>query len=148
MKKIPDAALEAVWNGQRPFGSHFVPQTSRAPSSDEGVPVILPSVAARRARRFIPALPEALLLALARLPGKALVVYLIVWQRSHLTRSATVTCSSSLGALYGLTWRQMTLALTALAQHGFIAILRRRGKSPLVTLQEGVFEPRHPESSP
>ena len=28
MKKTPDAALEAVWNGQRPFGSHLVPQTS------------------------------------------------------------------------------------------------------------------------
>ena len=75
------------------------------------------------------------------------MVDLIVWQRSDLTGSATVTRSSSLGALYGLTWRQMNLALTALAEHGFIGYPASPGKSRSSPCGGG-FELRHLESSP
>jgi len=104
-------------------------------NTDKEVRVELPSVAARRDRQFIPALPGRLLTVLAPLPGKALAVYLVLWRRSRVTRHPTVMVTAAAMAQVGISHDQKTRGLTVLEKAGLITVERLVGKNPQVTLR-------------
>jgi hypothetical protein len=103
--------------------------------TDKEVRVELPSVAARRDRQFIPALPGRLFTVLAPLPGKALAVYLVLWRRSRVTRHPTVMVTAAAMAQVGISHDQKTRGLTVLEKAGLITVERLVGKNPQVTLR-------------
>jgi DNA-binding transcriptional ArsR family regulator len=100
------------------------------------VKVELPSVRARRERRFFPALSEPLFARLIALPGKSLGVYLILLQRSRIEKSNPVTLTSTYLSRFGLTRQDKRRALSVLEGAGLIRVEKRGRKNPLVWLCE------------
>jgi hypothetical protein len=103
--------------------------------SSKEVRVELPSIATRRNRQFIPALPGRLFTALVPLPGKALAVYLVLWRRSRITHHPTVVVTAAAMAQAGISHDQKTRSLTVLEKAGLITVERIVGKNPRVTLR-------------
>jgi hypothetical protein len=102
----------------------------------EGVPVELPSQQRRRQRHFLPALPAALFVRLAVLPGKALAVYLVALQRSRIKRTNPVALTSAYLSQFGLMRWDKTRALAVLEKAGLVRVERQKRKNPLVHLVE------------
>jgi hypothetical protein len=107
-------------------------RNGRVPASK----VELPSVRARRERRFLPALPERLFTRLAVLPGKCLAVYLILLQRSRLESVNPVSLTSTYLKRFGLQRWDKQRALSALQGAGLVRVERRGRNNPLVWLCE------------
>jgi len=63
------------------------------------------------------------------------LVYLILWRRSCMRKQWTVSLSSDLLAPFGFGRWDKARALACLERAGFIAVVRQRGKNPLVTLK-------------
>jgi hypothetical protein len=77
-------------------------------------------------------LPE--LAAAARLPGKALAVYILIRHRCDLQGSSTVTLPSSLLRDFGISRDSKFRALKALEQRGIIQVKREVGLGARITL--------------
>ena len=85
-------------------------------------------------RRYIPPIAEDTFHKLSRLPGKCLVVYMILTQLCKLQRSKVVPLSSARLAVSGVSRTQKADALRCLTLSGFISVRASHGKNPLVTL--------------
>jgi hypothetical protein len=83
---------------------------------------------------FIPAFPLHWLTRLAPLPGKTLAVYLVLYFRSRVERSRTVTLTTATLEAFGISRREKQLALQRLEQTGLITVERRPRRNPRVTL--------------
>ena len=70
----------------------------------------------------------------ARLPGRALHLYLAVRHRCDLRQSKTVTLPSAYLGTWGLDKDSKRRALTELELVGLITVGRRRGRTVVVTL--------------
>lgn len=79
----------------------------------------------------------------ARLPGKSLHVGIAIWFTASLAKSATVPLSNIASLTFGLDRNAKYRALQWLEEAGLIAVERKLGRSPLVTLLE---VPEAPES--
>jgi hypothetical protein len=96
--------------------------------------VELPSTRRRQAQRFIPAMPLSWFQRACRLPGKAPLVAVLLWYRSRLERSATVTLSQAFLGQFGVSRQAKYRALESLEAAGLVALRRRSHKNPEVTL--------------
>ena len=145
MGDIGDESIQEIIDSSRTVEDFMQRLSAPTGPSREGRPIELPSMTARLDRHFIPPLPVRLWAALTPLSGKALAVYLILWRRSRIVRSGIVTIPAAMRAHSGLTPRQIARALACLERHGFVTVMPRRGKSPLVTLCTVVPLPPRPE---
>lgn len=107
-------------------------------NSDTGgeLPYELPSVAARLDHSFIPPLPWRLFRVLAALPGKALVLYLVLWRLSRMYKTASLTVTSTCLLGLGMSHDQKTRGLKVLETAGLLTVERQRRKNPRVTLRQ------------
>jgi DNA-binding MarR family transcriptional regulator len=89
----------------------------------------------RRAGRFLkgPILMSDIAVA-AKLPGKALAVYLAIRHRIDLTRSAAVKLPASLMRELGVSKDSKARALRQLEAAGLITVRRSKGKPAIITL--------------
>ena len=108
----------------------------------------LPSVAARLDQYFIPPLPWRLFCVLAGLPGKAWVIYLVLWRLSRMYKTASLTVTSLCLRGFGVSHDQKTRGLDALETAGLLTLERIAGKNPTVTLRplHELFPHREPTS--
>lgn len=91
----------------------------------------------RRNRRFIRGpLPWSQLCTASRLPGKAVVVWLLLHHRSRLRRQREVTLPNGMLAEFGVDRSAKARALRDLECAGLVWINRVQGQSPRVTLVE------------
>jgi DNA-binding transcriptional ArsR family regulator len=72
----------------------------------------------------------------ARLPGKSLHVAIAIWLEASLAKSATVRLSNMASLPFGLDRNAKYRALQWLEEAGLIAVERKLGRSPLVTVLE------------
>ena len=95
----------------------------------------LPGVAARLDHYFIPPLPWRLFRVLATLPGKAWVLYLVLWRLARIRKTTSLTVTST--ALRGLRMNrhQKTRGLQALETAGLLTVKRSLGRNPQVTMR-------------
>jgi hypothetical protein len=70
----------------------------------------------------------------ARLPGKALHVGVVLWHRAGLEKKTQVTLPSSRFKALGVSRYAGSRALAALEQAGLVAVVRKQGRAPRVTL--------------
>lgn len=70
----------------------------------------------------------------AKLPGKALAVFVAVRHRADLTRSAAVTLPASLMRDMGVSKDAKARALNALEAAGLVRVERHAGKQPRISL--------------
>jgi hypothetical protein len=82
-------------------------------------------------------MPENLFARACVLPGKSLAVFCILWQQSRMAGRPTVVLSTSCLGRFGLSRREKTTALKALAAAGLVSVRRRPRKNPEVTLTQG-----------
>lgn len=79
----------------------------------------------------------------ARLPGRSLHVGIALWYAAGLTRSRSVTLSNVSGARFGLDRNAKYRALDCLEGAGLIAVQRKLGRAPVVTILDGRIESLH-----
>jgi hypothetical protein len=111
-------------------------------SSVDDIPAVEVETAAlrqarqRRAGRFLkgPILMRDVAVA-AKLPGKALAVYLAIRHRIDLTRSAAVTLPASLMRELGVSKDAKARAQRQLETAGLISVRREPGRSPMIELK-------------
>ena len=91
----------------------------------------------RRAGRFLkgPILMRDIAVA-AKLPGKALAVYLAIRHRIDLTRSAAVKLPARLMFELGVGKDAKARALRQLEAAGLVIVERKRGRSPVITITQ------------
>jgi hypothetical protein len=85
--------------------------------------------------------PWRWLQAAAGLPAKSLHVGLIIWYAAGRLGSSSVFLSNTLCMLFGLDRNAKYRGLRSLQDAGLVAVERKRGKSPLVTILDAR---RHP----
>jgi hypothetical protein len=91
----------------------------------------------RRSQRFLKGpIPWPALSLAARLPGKALSVYLAVHHRTVVTANATVTLPSGLLSELGIGRDAKSRALHALEEAGLVAVERGNGRAARITLKQ------------
>lgn len=76
------------------------------------------------------------LCAAARLPGKSLQVGIAVWFLAGLHRSRTISLSNKTSNKFGLDRNSKYRGLAWLEDRGLIAVQRKGGRSPVVTIKE------------
>jgi hypothetical protein len=91
-------------------------------------------------------IPWAWIAAAAALPGPALLVGLCVWRLAGAMKSHAVSLGNSDLKSLGIDRAAKSRALHALETAGLIAVARRRGRFPTVTLPDARVYPR--KSSP
>jgi hypothetical protein len=79
-------------------------------------------------------IPWRMVERVGRLPGKALLLYAIVWRQGLIEGARTVVLTSQACLRCGITRHQKTLALAELEAHGFLQVDRHHGRNPVVTL--------------
>ncbi len=90
----------------------------------------------RRPERFLKGpIPWAPLSVAARLPGRALAVFLAVHHRTALTGNATVTLPSGLLSGLGVGRDAKSRALRALEEAGLVSVERGNGRAARITLK-------------
>jgi DNA-binding transcriptional ArsR family regulator len=91
----------------------------------------------RHAGRFLkgPILMSDIAVA-AKLPGKALAVYLAIRHRIDLTRSAAVKLPARLMFELGVGKDAKARALRQLETAGLVTVERKRGRSPVITITQ------------
>jgi hypothetical protein len=72
--------------------------------------------------------------AAARLPGRSLHVGMVLWYAAGLSGSGSVYLSNRLCLRFGLDRNAKYRALRSLGDARLIAVLRKRGRSPQVTI--------------
>ena len=72
----------------------------------------------------------------ARLPGKSIHAGLALWYVSGLTRSRSVPLSNIASRRFGLDRNAKYRALQWLEEAGLVAVQRKLGRAPLVTILE------------
>lgn len=87
-------------------------------------------------------MPWAWLERAARLPGKALHVAIVLWLLAGLKRARTVALASKYLVKCEVGRHSAYRALLALERAGLVAVVRGRGRQPLVTLLD--VSPRRP----
>jgi hypothetical protein len=87
-------------------------------------------------------IPWAWITAAAALPGQTLLVGLCVWRLAGATKSHIVSFGNSDLNLLGIDRAAKSRALQALETAGLIAVARRRGRFPTVTLPDARVYPR------
>jgi hypothetical protein len=87
-------------------------------------------------------IPWSWIAAAAALPGQALLVGLCVWRLAGATKSQTVSFGNSDLKPLGIDRAAKSRALDALRTAGLIAVVRRRGRFPTVTLPDARVYPR------
>lgn len=87
-------------------------------------------------RHFRGPVPASWLEAAARLPGKSLHAGVALWHAASLARSASVPLSNISGLRFGLDRNAKYRALVWLEGAGLIAVVRKLGRAPVVTLLE------------
>ena len=92
------------------------------------------SANSRISGRFLKKTPLGSLQRAARLPGRALHIYLAIRHRCDLRQSKTVTLPSAYLGTWGLDKDSKRRALTELELVGLISVGRRRGRTVVVTL--------------
>ena len=70
----------------------------------------------------------------AKLPGRSLHVGIVLWYAAGTLGSASVHLSNTLCLRFGLDRNAKYRALRSLEGAGLIAVKRKRGRSPLVTI--------------
>jgi hypothetical protein len=89
-------------------------------------------------RRFLAApVPVQWLETAAKLPGRSLHVGLVLWYAAGWAQSASVRLSNVLCLGFGVDRNAKYRALFCLEDAGLIAVKRKRGRSPLVTILDG-----------
>ena len=88
------------------------------------------------ARFFKGPIPLLRLAIAARLPGKALAVYLAIVHRRDLTHEPTVTLPSTLLREFGVDRDSKARALRALEDAGLVQVERTDGRAARITLGE------------
>ncbi len=108
------------------------------PARLERPPSTIPTGRAARPPRHCPGerflkgpIPWAWLEVAARLPGKALVVALVVWREAGCRNARTVPLNLS---SLGIPRRTAQRAVRSLATAGLVSVEPRAGRPPLVTL--------------
>lgn len=61
-------------------------------------------------------------------------VALMIWYRSSVTKTDTVTISNVLGRMFGVGRKQKASGLAALSNAGLVRVSQKQGCSPIVTL--------------
>jgi hypothetical protein len=87
-------------------------------------------------------IPWSWIAAAAALPGQALLVGLCVWRLAGATKSRTVSLGNSDLKPLGIDRAAKSRGLHALEQAGLIAVARRHGRFPIVTLPDARVYPR------
>ena len=85
-------------------------------------------------RSFKGPVPLAWLVTAARLPARSLHVGIVLWYTAGISGSASVHLSNILCLRFGLDRSAKYRALRSLEGAGLIAVKRKRGRSPLVTI--------------
>ena len=80
------------------------------------------------------AIPIRWIEAASRLPGKSLHAGLAIWATAELTRSLSVPFDNLIGQRFSLDRNSKYRALFWLEKAGLIAVRRRVGSAPLVTI--------------
>ena len=78
--------------------------------------------------------PLLWLQAAARLPGRSLHVAMVLWHAARHSTSSSVNLSNALCQRFGLDRNAKYRALSLLEGAKLVAVERRRGRSPLVTI--------------
>lgn len=119
-----------------PFAAFFSPETQKHTSDVWGRTAVGETFLHEPKGKplFIPAFPLSWLAHLAPLPGKALAVYLVLYFRSRIEQSRTVTLKTATLAYFGISRREKQLALQRLETIGLITVERRPRRNPRVTL--------------
>jgi hypothetical protein len=86
------------------------------------------------ARFFDGSVPLAWLVIAAKLPARSLHVGMVVWYAAGVSGSASVHLSNTLCLRFGLDRNAKYRGLRSLELAGLVAVKRRRGRSPLVTI--------------
>jgi hypothetical protein len=79
-------------------------------------------------------IPLAWLVIAAKLPARSLHVGLALWYSVGLSGSTSVSLSNILCSRFGLDRNAKYRALRSLECAGLVAVQRKRGRSPLVTI--------------
>ena len=74
--------------------------------------------------------------AAAKLPGRALHVSLVLWRLAGIKKDCNVRWEPSAGKYLGVNRWAAHRGLAALERAGLVAVERRRGRSPIVTILE------------
>jgi hypothetical protein len=77
----------------------------------------------------------------ARLPGRSLHVGMVLWYVAGLSGSVSVHLSNTLCLRFGLDRNAKYRALRSLGDAKLVAVTRKRGRSPLVTILDRRDEP-------
>ena len=86
------------------------------------------------AERSFGPVPLAWLLAAARLPGRALHVGLAIWCTAQPSGALSVHLSNTACVRFGLDRNAKYRGLDLLERTGLVAVERKRGRSPAVTI--------------
>ena len=110
--------------------------TNRPLSSQQRIP------RASKSERFIRGpIPLKWLSVAARLPGKSLHVGIALWLEAGLRKSAVVPLSNVTGRLFGLDRNSKYRGLDWLEGVGLIAVERKLGRAPVVTILDRAEKP-------
>lgn len=91
----------------------------------------------QKSKKFLKGpVPLSWLMVAAQLSGKSLAVGIALWFRSGLERSNQVQLPTTLLNLFGIDRHAKARALDSLEKASLIAVERRKGKNPIVTLLE------------
>jgi len=100
----------------------------------------------RRTGRFLRGpIPMSDIAAAARLPGKALAVYIALHHRAALTRSKAAKLPRALLADLGVDKHGKARALSQLEAAGLISVRRQTGRSPVIELRSTNIKPEPAE---
>src|SRR5262245_393220 len=105
------------------------------PSLDSLLASLPPSSpSSRRKWGYTPTVPGYAVYRASLLPGKALLVYLLLHMRCKLDRKRTVSLTTVFAGRYGVSPNNKSRALAALEGDGLVRVMRRNGRNPTVTL--------------
>ena len=76
------------------------------------------------------------LMRASRLPGRAIVVGIVIWFRVGLCQSKTITLTTTILTLFGVDRHAKRRSLVSLEKAGLISVDRRTGKNPTITVIE------------
>ena len=79
-------------------------------------------------------IPLSWLAKAGKLPGRALHVGTVIWQRAGVERKQTVSVPSQILAEFGVDRFAKKRALDALAKAGLISVVHHRGRNPVATI--------------
>lgn len=123
---------ERIWNGQESQHPH-----RSADAAEPGLQITEIETDAQRRRRqgyLRGPFPLPAFFAAARLPGKALAIWLLVHHRVRVTRKLEVTLPSKLLVSAGIDRNAKARALRELEGAGLVRVVRKIGLVPRISL--------------